>query len=66
MSKGSIYAFPAHSDKVLKIDTAVDLEDDERLSTLPIQRAEYDADGVERYKWLGGSVGCDGNVVRLP
>jgi hypothetical protein len=63
LAKGSIYAFPAHAEAVLKIDTAVGLNGDERLSTLPIQRAEYDLDGVTRYKWLGGSMGADGNVV---
>lgn len=60
---GNIYAFPAHAESVLKIDTAAVGSEDERLSTLPIRRAVYDADGVMKYKWLGGSLGVDGNVV---
>jgi hypothetical protein len=60
---GRIYAFPAHSEHVLRIDTTIGIEGEERLRTLPINRAEYDVDGVRRYKWLGGSLGADGNVV---
>ncbi|KAL7521800.1 hypothetical protein ACHAWX_006482, partial [Stephanocyclus meneghinianus] len=63
---GAIYAFPAHADEVLKIDTTPNIEEDDRLMLMPIQRAEYDVDGVRRYKWLGGSLGADGNVVRIP
>ncbi|KAL7504022.1 hypothetical protein ACHAXN_001722 [Cyclotella atomus] len=66
LANGSLYAFPAHAEAVLKIDTAVGLNDGERLSTLPIQRAHYDLDGVARYKWLGGSMGADGNVYGMP
>lgn len=65
LANGNIYAFPAHSDEVLKIDTAKDLGEQDRISTLPIQRADYDVDKAERYKWLGGSMGSDGNVVSL-
>ena len=63
LAKGSIYAFPAHAESVLRIDTSAGLQDEERLSTLPIERADYDNDGITRYKWLGGSKGADGNVV---
>ena len=64
-SKGAIYAFPAHADEVLKIDTTV-TNGDEKLSLLPIQRASYDNDPVTRYKWLGGSIGQDGNIYGMP
>ena len=67
-SRGAIYAFPAHADKVLKIDTTIINGDDvdEKLSLLPIQRAPYDNDTVTRYKWLGGCVGKDGNIFAMP
>ncbi|KAK1747043.1 hypothetical protein QTG54_002387 [Skeletonema marinoi] len=66
-SKGAIYAFPAHADKVLKIDTTITNGDDgEKLSLLSIQRAPYDNDPVTRYKWLGGSIGKDGNIFGMP
>lgn len=63
-----IYAFPAHSNHVLKINTtmACDGEDWSRLSLLPIERAPYDDDTVSRYKWLGGSMGADGNIYGMP
>ena len=61
LANGSIYAFPAHAESVLKIDTGMGVED--RLNTLPIDRAEYDVCNVTKYKWLGGSIGADGNVV---
>ena len=38
----------------------------ERLELLPIHRAPYDTDEVTRYKWLGGSMGLDGNVYGMP
>ncbi|KAL3793059.1 hypothetical protein HJC23_003067 [Cyclotella cryptica] len=63
---GAIYAFPAHAEEVLKIDTMPNIEEQNRLMLLPIQRAEYDVDGVRRYKWLGGSLGADGNVYGMP
>jgi len=47
---------------VLKIDT-IPMEDNKsRLSLIPINRPPYDEDKVTRYKWLGGSIGADGNV----
>ena len=64
-----IYAFPAHSDHVLKINTKMACEggdDWSRLSLLPIERAPYDDDPVSRYKWLGGSMGADGNIYGMP
>jgi hypothetical protein len=63
LANGNIYAFPAHAETVLKIDTRKDLFDDKRLSALPIHRGVNDSDRVRRYKWLGGSKGADGNVV---
>lgn len=63
LENGDIYAFPAHAETVLKIDTRKDLFDDKRLSALPIHRGVNDSDRVRRYKWLGGSKGADGNVV---
>lgn len=67
---GQIYCFPAHNSHVLAIDTrtissssgsdTASLE--ERLSLLEIHRAPYDNDEVTRYKWLGGSLGADGNI----
>ena len=63
-NNGNIYAFPAHAESVLRIDTTANVGlEDERLSTLPIRRAAYDTDGIMKYKWLGGSLGVDGNVV---
>lgn len=64
-SKGAIYAFPAHANEVLKIDTTI-MDGDEKLSLLPIERAPYDNDPVTRYKWLGGSIGQDGNIYGMP
>jgi hypothetical protein len=73
---GYIYCFPAHHSHVLKIDTNSNLDntaaDDDaddiysRLSLVPIQRASYDKDQVTRYKWLGGSMGKDGNIYGMP
>lgn len=66
---GSIYAFPAHADTVLKIDTTVrgqDHDDDnDKISLLPIHRAPYDQDTVTRYKWLGGCIGADDNIYGM-
>jgi hypothetical protein len=65
-SNGKIYCFPAHNSHVLAIDTGSSKNDamslEERLSLLEIHRAPYDKDEVTRYKWLGGSLGADGNI----
>jgi len=70
---GVIYAFPAHSNEVLCIDTNV--RDDEyedgdeswRVSTIPILRHEDDTDSPDlQYKWLGGSYGGDGCIYGMP
>jgi hypothetical protein len=57
---GKIYAHPSHADTVLVIDT------NPGASTvcfeLPIERARYDTDPRKNYKWLGGSIGLDGNI----
>ena len=71
-STGVIYAFPAHSNEVLCIDTNVDhhrrrcsldeeknaddtsegVDEDWRVSTIPIHRHENDSDSPGlRYKW---------------
>jgi hypothetical protein len=66
--KGSIYAFPAHADTVLKIDTAArgqDHDENDKISLLPIHRAPYDHDTVTRYKWLGGCIGQDDNIYGM-
>ncbi|KAL7550333.1 hypothetical protein ACHAWF_013591 [Thalassiosira exigua] len=71
-STGVIYAFPAHSNEVLCIDTNSrperEGEDEEwRVSTIPIQRHSHDADRPSlRYKWLGGSYGADGCIYGMP
>lgn len=69
---GFIYAFPAHSNEVLCVDTNV-REDrhggDEswRVSTIQIQRHEGDTDSPDlKYKWLGGSYGADGCIYGMP
>jgi hypothetical protein len=59
---GKIYAHPSHADSVLVIDTHVNVLNDDRCSHIPIKRAEYDTDSRANYKWLGGSVGVDGNI----
>ena len=33
-----------------------------QFTHLILQRAEYDKDGRKKFKWLGGSVGGDGNI----
>lgn len=58
---GKIYAHPSHADTVLVIDTNVDRQGD-ICTQLPIHRASYDVDTRKNYKWLGGSVGVDGNI----
>lgn len=71
---GCIYCFPAHHSHVLKIDTNIKISHDAskngkndcRLSLVPIHRASYDKDEVTRYKWLGGSLGADGNIYGMP
>lgn len=58
-STGVIYAFPAHSNEVLCIDTNVrDGEEEQgadqswRVSTIPIKRHENDTDSPDlQYKW---------------
>jgi hypothetical protein len=65
-SNGAIYAFPAHSETVLRIDTSEGMDDESRLTKLPIHRAPYDVHPITRYKWLGGSLGADGNVYGMP
>jgi len=75
-STGVIYAFPAHSNEVLYVDTNTKecsnsgLENDDqswRVSTIPIQRNEEDSDPHDlRYKWLGGSYGADGCIYGMP
>ncbi len=72
-STGVIYAFPAHSNEVLCVDTNVkqsvkgqnvgenDGKESWRVSTIPIKRHENDTDPHDlQYKWLGGSYGADG------
>lgn len=57
---GKIYAHPSHADTVLVIDTN---PDNRRVCyQLPIQKASYDKDMRQNYKWLGGCVGADGNI----
>lgn len=72
-STGVIYAFPAHSNEVLCIDTNVrdngeeDGDETWRVSTIPIQRHENDTDSPDlQYKWLGGSYGADGCIYGMP
>lgn len=67
---GKIYCFPAHHSHVLTINTRFEDGDSHarknRLDLLPIHRAPYDKDEVTRYKWLGGSIGIDGNIYGMP
>ena len=71
-STGVIYAFPAHSNEVLCIDTNPREEDDNddqswRVNTIPIHRHENDTDSPDlQYKWLGGSYGADGCIYGMP
>lgn len=46
---------------VLVIDTMKDVGEDV-ISELSIHRAVYDTDDRKNYKWLGGSIGADGNI----
>jgi len=75
-STGVIYAFPAHSNEVLCIDTNIrpnncddeeDYDESWRVSTIPIQRHDDDTDSPDlQYKWLGGSYGADGCIYGMP
>jgi len=62
---GMIYAFPSHADKVLKIDTTIESKGEKQI-LLDIHRASYDTDDTKNYKWLGGSLGADGNIYAMP
>ncbi|KAL3934813.1 MAG: hypothetical protein SGBAC_009543 [Bacillariaceae sp.] len=57
---GKIYAHPSHADTVLVIDTKE--ESRGSISELEIHGAENDKTGRTKFKWLGGSVGADGNI----
>jgi hypothetical protein len=61
---GKIYAHPSHAATVLVIDTNPGSSSavGQVCSELPIERAAYDTDPRQNYKWLGGSVGLDGNI----
>jgi hypothetical protein len=64
---GKIYAHPSHADTVLVIDTTItDSSSSASLlpicTELPIVRASYDTCDAKTYKWLGGTVGVDGNI----
>lgn len=66
---GVIYAFPAHANEVLAIDTNLsDFTDQSlRVSTIPIQRHDGDTDSATlQYKWLGGSYGADDCIYGMP
>lgn len=54
-------AHPSHAETVLVIDTMKDVGEDV-ISELSIHRAVYDTDDRKNYKWLGGSIGADGNI----
>ena len=54
-------AHPSHADTVLVIDTREDVDRD-IISELPIHRATCDTNDRKNYKWLGGSIGADGNI----
>jgi hypothetical protein len=57
---GKIYAHPSHAEKVLVIDTTEKAKG--VCSELTIHRAAYDTDPRANYKWLGGTIGADGNI----
>jgi hypothetical protein len=60
---GLIYAHPSHADTVLVIDTNVDHDSiASPCFEIPIQHTSYDTDLCKTYKWLGGSIGMDGNI----
>jgi hypothetical protein len=68
---GVIYAFPAHSNEVLCVDTNMrDVttgDESWRVSTIPIKRHEGDTDPHDLpYKWLGGSYGADSCIYGMP
>jgi len=66
---GKIYAHPSHADTILVIDTnpGERRDDVDRCCyELPIHRAEYDTDATAKYRWLGGSLGADGNIYCPP
>eukprot|EP00559_Dactyliosolen_fragilissimus_P003459 CAMPEP_0184859660 /NCGR_PEP_ID=MMETSP0580-20130426/4646_1 /TAXON_ID=1118495 /ORGANISM="Dactyliosolen fragilissimus" /LENGTH=562 /DNA_ID=CAMNT_0027356431 /DNA_START=32 /DNA_END=1720 /DNA_ORIENTATION=- len=76
-STGVIYAFPAHMNTVLCVDTnsspplsaaPMTIKDDEwRVSTIPIKRGPDDTDSDDlQYKWLGGSHGANGHIYGMP
>jgi hypothetical protein len=69
-STGVIYAFPAHANEVLCVDTNVnDKRNDQswRVSTIPIHRHKDDTDDDDQqYKWLGGAYGADGCIYGMP
>ena len=54
-------AHPSHAETVLVIDTRMHV-DQGIISELIIHRAANDTDGRTNYKWLGGSIGADGNI----
>jgi hypothetical protein len=62
---GMIYAFPSHAGKVLKIDTSMESKG-QNSTLLDIHRDPDDTDTNTNYKWLGGSVGADGNIYAMP
>lgn len=57
---GKIYAHPSHADTVLVIDTRE--ESKGGISELEIHRTETEKCERTKFKWLGGSVGADGNI----
>jgi hypothetical protein len=59
---GKIYAHPSHANTVLVINTNPGTARSSVCTELPIVRAPYDTDPRQNYKWLGGSVGRDGNI----
>ncbi len=70
-STGVIYAFPAHANEVLCVNTNIsDEENDDsswRVSTIPIQYHEEDESTLgQQYKWLGGAYGADGCIYGMP
>lgn len=72
LETGVIYAFPAHSNEVLCIDSNIREcnktdNDSWRVSTIPIKRHESDTDSPDlTYKWLGGSYGADKCIYGMP
>jgi len=59
MVNGIIYAHTSHADyTVLCIDT----NKGGHCYEIPIERAPYDTNERTNYKWLGGSLGADGNI----